>query len=118
MWGDRDHHACYPARVAGRACTQAAAPGMAIDSYAAGLLEEAVDLLVARPLEVERSPREAAIERLKTFGQTHGLSFGGVRLREFRHDRATVNGIVLDASLTLSWCFPETTAFFDALVAF
>ena len=65
---------------------QAAAQGMAIDSYATGLLEEAVHLPVAGPLEVERSPRVAAIERLKTFGQTHGLALGGVTLRELRHE--------------------------------
>lgn len=29
--------------------------------------------------------REAAIERLKTFGKTHRLSLGGITIRELRH---------------------------------
>lgn len=65
---------------------QAAAHGMEVDSYAAGLLEEAVQLPSVRPVERERSPRDAAIERLKTFGRTHGLSLGGATLRELRHE--------------------------------
>ncbi|HEX5226063.1 MAG TPA: hypothetical protein VFW44_00040 [Bryobacteraceae bacterium] len=30
--------------------------------------------------------RAAAIERLKTFGKKHGLSLGGVTIRELRHE--------------------------------
>jgi Arc/MetJ-type ribon-helix-helix transcriptional regulator len=32
------------------------------------------------------SERAEAIERLKTFGQTHGLSLGGMTLRELRDE--------------------------------
>ena len=34
-------------------------------------------------LEADRERREA-IERLKTFGKTHGLSLGGMTIRELR----------------------------------
>ena len=61
---------------------QAAAHGVEIDAYAASLLEEA-----ARP---KSSPPAKdvveAIERLKTFGNTHGLSLGGMTIRELRHE--------------------------------
>jgi Arc/MetJ-type ribon-helix-helix transcriptional regulator len=30
--------------------------------------------------------RRAAIERLKTFGKTHGLSLGGMSIRELLHE--------------------------------
>ena len=30
--------------------------------------------------------RQAAIERLKTFGKTHGLSLGGMTIRELRDE--------------------------------
>lgn len=30
--------------------------------------------------------RAAAIERLKIFGKTHGLSLGGMTIRELRHE--------------------------------
>lgn len=30
--------------------------------------------------------RKAAIERLKTFGKKHGLSLGGMTIRELRHE--------------------------------
>ena len=36
--------------------------------------------------EIQAKRREAAIERLKTFGQTHGLSLGGMTLRQLRHE--------------------------------
>jgi hypothetical protein len=37
----------------------------------------------AQPPEFEHQRREA-IERLRTFGKTHGLSLGGMTLRELR----------------------------------
>ena len=37
------------------------------------------------PREIEEE-RAAAIERLKTFGKTHGLSLGGITIRELRHE--------------------------------
>ena len=64
---------------------QAAARGSAIETYVAKLLEEAV---VPRR---HRSPPPAmdladAIEQLKTFGRTHGLSLDGMTIRELRHE--------------------------------
>ena len=35
--------------------------------------------------EVEQQ-RAEAIERLRTFGKTHGLSLGGLTIRELRHE--------------------------------
>ncbi len=61
---------------------QAAAHGMALDIYAANLLEEAAHVLPAP----EYTARETAIERLKTFGKTHGLSLGGMTLKELRQE--------------------------------
>jgi len=63
---------------------QAAARGVAIDAYAAGLLKEA-----ARAPAIEARPASdviEAIDRLKTFGKTHGLSLGGTTIRELRHE--------------------------------
>ena len=37
----------------------------------------------AKSAEQERSE---AIERLKTFGKRHGLSLGGITIRELRHE--------------------------------
>jgi Arc/MetJ-type ribon-helix-helix transcriptional regulator len=36
--------------------------------------------------EAQAKRREAAIERLKTFGRTEGLSLGGMTLRQLRHE--------------------------------
>jgi Arc/MetJ-type ribon-helix-helix transcriptional regulator len=36
--------------------------------------------------EAERKKREAAIERLRTFGKTHGLTLGGITLRQLRDE--------------------------------
>ena len=30
--------------------------------------------------------RREAVERLRTFGKTHGLSLGGITIRELRHE--------------------------------
>src|SRR5438105_3015655 len=68
---------------------QAAAHGMGIDAYAASLLEEAARLPAADG-QPEPSPPEKevveAIERLKIFGKTHGLSLRGTTIRELRHE--------------------------------
>ena len=65
---------------------KAAARGMGIDEYAASLLEEA-SLPVGEP---KTSPPAQdvieAIERLKVFGKTHGLSLHGTTIRELRHE--------------------------------
>jgi PIN domain nuclease of toxin-antitoxin system len=61
---------------------QAAAHGRPIEAYAAGLLEEAAQLSAA---PVGKDVAEA-IERLRTFGKTHGLSLGGTTIRELRHE--------------------------------
>jgi Arc/MetJ-type ribon-helix-helix transcriptional regulator len=36
--------------------------------------------------EAQAKRREAAIERLKTFGKTHGLSLGGMTIRQLRDE--------------------------------
>jgi hypothetical protein len=68
---------------------QAAAHGIRIDAYATSLLEEAAHLPAA-PGKPKSSPpaKEVveAIERLKSFGKTHGLSLGGMTIRELRHE--------------------------------
>ncbi len=62
---------------------------MRIDTYAAGLLERAAHLPpgLGKP---ESSPAAEeiveAIERLKVFGKTRGLSLGGMTIRELRHE--------------------------------
>jgi hypothetical protein len=68
---------------------QAAAHGMGIDAYAASLLEEAAHLPAApgrpRPSPPAKGVIEA-IEQLKIFGKTHGLSLRGMTIRELRHE--------------------------------
>mgnify|MGYP001500632708 CR=1 FL=1 len=61
---------------------QAATQGMALDAYAVNLLEEAVHF----PVSPKHNTREAAIEQLKTFGKIHGLSLGGMTLKELRQE--------------------------------
>lgn len=63
---------------------QAAAQGRAVESYAARLLEEAVHL-PSKPAMPTTEIAEA-IERLRNFGKTHGLSLGGMTIRELRHE--------------------------------
>jgi hypothetical protein len=68
---------------------QAAAHGVGIDAYAANLLEEAAHLPAA-PGKPKSSPPAKdvveAIKRLKIFGKAHGLSLGGMTIRELRQD--------------------------------
>jgi hypothetical protein len=68
---------------------QAASQGVTIDVYAAGLLEDAAYRPNARG-KSHASPRAGevieAINRLKSFGKTHGLSLGGLTIRELRHE--------------------------------
>ena len=57
-----------------------------------GMFKDAEDVILqalkvseaaAGPADGERA---AAIERLKTFGKTHGLSLNGMTIRELRHE--------------------------------
>ena len=68
---------------------QAAEHGVGIDAYAANLLGEATHLSAA-PSEPKSSTTAKdvveAIERLKVFGKTHGLSLRGMTIRELRHE--------------------------------
>jgi len=56
-----------------------------------GVFKDAEDVILQalRSSENEekrtREERREAIERLRTFGQTHGLSLGGMTIRELRH---------------------------------
>ena len=62
---------------------QAATQGMGIDAYAAALLEDAAQK--SRP-SLPSAEVVEAVERLKVFGKTHGLSLGGMTIRELRHE--------------------------------
>ena len=68
---------------------QAAKQGLGIDAYAAALLESAAHRQVASD-KLQPSPPATevieAIERLKSFGKTHGLSLGGMTIRQLRHE--------------------------------
>jgi Arc/MetJ-type ribon-helix-helix transcriptional regulator len=62
-----------------------------------GVFRDAEDVILQalRSSEGERRDEEArrqAIARLRTFGKTHGLSFGGMTIRELRHEARAVNG--------------------------
>jgi hypothetical protein len=68
---------------------QAAVRGMGIDAYAASVLKEAAD----RPASSGKAGDCAsttevvgAIEQLRVFGKTHGLSLQGMTIRELRHE--------------------------------
>lgn len=60
---------------------QAAGHGYALEAYVAMLLAEAI-----QDAPEPGKERADAIERLKTFGQRHGLSLGGVTIRELRDE--------------------------------
>jgi hypothetical protein len=72
---------------------QAAMQGIGIDVYAASLLEDAArsacsfGAVTGKP-QPSTPSREVveAIERLRSFGKTHGLSLGGATIRELRHE--------------------------------
>jgi Arc/MetJ-type ribon-helix-helix transcriptional regulator len=57
-----------------------------------GAFKDAEDVILQalRSLESEeegtREERREAIERLRTFGKRHGLSLGGITIRELRHE--------------------------------
>jgi hypothetical protein len=64
---------------------QAAAQGRAIEVYAAGLLEEAAHLPGKRETTIPTKDVIEAIDRLRNFGKTFGLSLGGMTIPELRH---------------------------------
>ena len=57
-----------------------------------GAFKDAEDVILQALRSSEREElgstekRREAIERLKTFGKTHGLSLGGITIRELRHE--------------------------------
>ncbi|MBV8451630.1 MAG: hypothetical protein JOZ29_05080 [Deltaproteobacteria bacterium] len=57
-----------------------------------GAFKDAEDVILQAlmSLEIEergtREKRREAIERLRIFGKTHGLSLGGITIRELRHE--------------------------------
>lgn len=68
---------------------QAAMQGVGIDAYAAGLLQGAAHRPTASIGPGPHAPAMEiveAIDRLKNFGKTHGLSLGGMTIRELRHE--------------------------------
>jgi hypothetical protein len=62
---------------------QAATQGLRVDAYAAALLEDAAQKSRSSAPSAEVVE---AIERLKSFGKTHGLSLGDMTIRELRHE--------------------------------
>jgi len=64
---------------------QAAAQGHAVEVYVASLLEDAVHLPGKSETTVPVKDVIEAIDRLRNFGKTHGLSLGGMTIRELRH---------------------------------
>jgi hypothetical protein len=64
---------------------RAAAQGRAVEVYAASLLEEAVHLPGKPETTAPAKDVIEAIDQLKNFGKTHGLSLGGITIRELRH---------------------------------
>jgi hypothetical protein len=66
---------------------QAATQGVEIDAYAARLIEEAAQRATDRGQPSRRASEVVeAIETLRSFGKTHGLSLGGMTIRELRHE--------------------------------
>ena len=63
---------------------QAAAHRMGIDEYVAHLLQEAAR--VEPKASAPSAELAGAIEQLKVFGKTHGLSLQGTTIRELRHE--------------------------------
>jgi Arc/MetJ-type ribon-helix-helix transcriptional regulator len=61
-----------------------------LDTGAFKDVEDVIFQALTRSLEGQeketRAERREAIERLKTFGKTHGLSLGGMTIRELRHE--------------------------------
>ena len=62
---------------------QAATQGLEVDAYAAALLEDAAQKSRSSAPSVEVAE---AIDRLKSFGKTHGLSLGDMTIRELRRE--------------------------------
>lgn len=67
---------------------QARTQGVEIEVYAASLLEATAHCPEV-PNKSKASPSAGkvveAVQRLKSFGKTHGLSLGGMTIRELRH---------------------------------
>ena len=64
---------------------QAAVQGRPVEAFAAALLEDAIQTPSQQPAGALVEVVEAC-EKLKTFGKRHGLSLGGMTLRELRHE--------------------------------
>jgi len=71
---------------------QAATRGVGIDAYAASLIENGARLCNVPVAAGDRPQSEhsreivEAIQKLKGFGKAHGLSLGGMTIRELRHE--------------------------------
>jgi hypothetical protein len=71
---------------------QAATRGVRVDAYAASLLESATRFsngLAPVSDSLPSAPSREVVEAIKTlrgFGKAHGLSLGGVTIRELRHE--------------------------------
>jgi hypothetical protein len=65
---------------------QAALQGRAIEAVAAALLEDAIASSPGQQWTSVAPESVEACEQLKTFGKRHGLSLGGMTLRELRHE--------------------------------
>jgi len=60
--------------------------------FQSGVFKDAEDVILqalqsSQPVQTEaEEERAAVIERLKTFGKTHGLSLGGTAIRQLRDE--------------------------------
>ncbi len=78
-----------PNEIQAALARKAAMNGMGLETFAAGLLKEAAQQSAtpgASKTPLPANARDAAIERLRIFGKTHGLSLGGITIRELRDE--------------------------------
>lgn len=78
-----------PAGVREELARQAASEGVALEEYAAQLLEDAA--VRSATSTAEEKPRPSAevieaVETLRNFGRSRGLSLGGMTIRELREE--------------------------------
>jgi hypothetical protein len=65
---------------------QAAKQGVAVDTYAASLIENAARVSEASPSSAPSREVVDAVETLRGFGKAHHLSLGGMTIRELRQE--------------------------------
>ena len=71
--------------------------------------DQALDTLrnrMPKPPEEKKCVATVA-RRLFCFGKRHGLSLGGSTIKDPLREGRQLNRFVLDASIVLTWCFPD-----------